>query len=841
MRSPLVCGPPHDAQERRIQLEAQALREAHQFEQQAVQTAQEYQDMLHELRRHADEQPEKNKIIWLRQLSQQADYRAEIHEFHTELLNMKEKSEMKSHLAANMCKIDQTVPSRTVESGPENVLNTLFPGRSTRWILPEELETPNRPTSLGLQSPVGPPVQLGPSPLTREYSVPPLGHIPPAQRGDVYDRAGDDGCELFGAPPESEEVDAPVCPAHAVQQPDELNDAHSPFAPPQPELLVAARCVNGTLLRPGQAEEESPSTACRQSEVCAPGGVPLGRGVPGQQQSPGGLGGRNIVPPVPPPPPPPPPVPHASAAPGAVTYPVQWTPLHTTPKAAGGGGGGPSGGPPNPGGGSSSQGSNPGGNPGSSSTAGSGGAGSGGGGPPPPGGGSSAPDGTPPQPSGGAAGNPGTTPPAPPGTPQPPRPSDPWGPLDRSRKALPKLMLPSNYKACSILDMRQLLESWYYKCTFAVATWRGDKQRYWLTEILDRARARHDQWLQSSPSQRASLEPAYILGDRKNIPEEQNAVESVLRTELLDAIPKPIAESCMMHGYCTAELIVWYVMKQFIMPHDINEVTMQREILTLPKVSPSTLDQGCVWLEEMQHRLNLCMKTGQQVHPRTIIIFVQEVLSGITQYYRTVGNIWDSLYQKHQLRDSNLTLERVYAMLAEFLIELRVYEEQDKITQIVTGSSTAVKHSMYDEYVSASKGKVPAKGKGKQRDGKCQQSKWRPACEDYWKPGGCSQGHNCPRYHPRRQPGRCAICGSTEWQADQCEIEEHEASKGKKGKGKGSKPKGKSKGKATPRSITPRPTQSSSTKHEQPQPKPKPEARSCMTNDFLFAMMNTMG
>ena len=135
--------------------------------------------------------------------------------------------------------------------------------------------------------------------------------------------------------------------------------------------------------------------------------------------------------------------------------------------------------------------------------------------------------------------------------------------------------------------------------------------------------------------------------------------------------------------------------------------------------------------------------------------------------------------------------------------------------------------------------------------------------------GGCSQGHHCPKFHPRRQPGRCAICGSTrhptsqctrpvkpkaknaeldestgvweesERQDDQFETEEYEAVKGKKGKGKGSKPKGKSKGKTTPKSIAPRPTQSSPTKNERSQPKPKPEARSCMTNDFLFAMMNT--
>ena len=96
---------------------------------------------------------------------------------------------------------------------------------------------------------------------------------------------------------------------------------------------------------------------------------------------------------------------------------------------------------------------------------------------------------------------------------------DPWASLDRSRKSLPKLSLPSNYKSCSILDMQQMLEVWYDKSTFAIATWRGDAQRYWLTQVLDCARARHDQWLQSTPSQRATLEPAYILGDRKHIPE----------------------------------------------------------------------------------------------------------------------------------------------------------------------------------------------------------------------------------------------------------------------------------------------------------------------------------
>ena len=70
-----------------------------------------------------------------------------------------------------------------------------------------------------------------------------------------------------------------------------------------------------------------------------------------------------------------------------------------------------------------------------------------------------------------------------------------------------------------------MLEDWYNNSTFASATWRGDAQRYWLDQVLEPPRLRRDQWRQSP--RRASLEPAFILGDRKLIPEAANAVECV--------------------------------------------------------------------------------------------------------------------------------------------------------------------------------------------------------------------------------------------------------------------------------------------------------------------------
>ena len=83
---------------------------------------------------------------------------------------MREKSEMQSHLSDHMCRLE--APSRNVESEPENVLNTASPGRTSSWILANELmSTPDRPTTSGLQSPAGVPMQSGPLLLLKSIVV----------------------------------------------------------------------------------------------------------------------------------------------------------------------------------------------------------------------------------------------------------------------------------------------------------------------------------------------------------------------------------------------------------------------------------------------------------------------------------------------------------------------------------------------------------------------------------------------------------------------------------------------------------------------------------------------
>ena len=123
----------HTAQERQLRLEAQALRQAQEQEQQAAQVTQEHELAIRELRRQAEEQPAIQKTLWnvnsRSNLPTRPRFMSSIRRCSTCERSL---SHSDSHLAANMRKLEHSVPSRSVESEPENVLNTRSPGRCSR-------------------------------------------------------------------------------------------------------------------------------------------------------------------------------------------------------------------------------------------------------------------------------------------------------------------------------------------------------------------------------------------------------------------------------------------------------------------------------------------------------------------------------------------------------------------------------------------------------------------------------------------------------------------------------------------------------------------------------------
>ena len=221
----------YTAPERQLQLEAQALKQSQEQEQQAYSLAQEHECAIQEFRRQAEEQPEVLKSPWQTQLSQQASYKAEIHELYTEMLNMQERSEMKAALSANMRRLEQ--PSLTVEAEPESVLNTASPGRRSSSIRDND----SNETTGGVRTPEGAPVPYGPSPVTQQYSHQVDLSVPPAQWGDRDFRTHDDeeDVDLFqdALQPGADQVAQLVEQELFQEQQDELNAASAP-RPVQP-------------------------------------------------------------------------------------------------------------------------------------------------------------------------------------------------------------------------------------------------------------------------------------------------------------------------------------------------------------------------------------------------------------------------------------------------------------------------------------------------------------------------------------------------------------------------------------------------------------------------------
>ena len=421
------------------------------------------------------------------------------------------------------------------------------------------------------------------------------------------------------------------------------------------------------------------------------------------------------------------------------------------------------------------------------------------------------------------------------------------GTVGQVQKTLPKLLLPSNYK-----DTQRCLK-------FGMTSPRYLARRCSKILAYSSSRARSKQtWsmVAKSPAQRATLEPAYISGtasySRASIYSRRSKAYSrssqCFALNSWKSFQSP-GRACMRHGYCTAELMVWYVMKQLILPPDVNEVTMQKEILTPPKVPPAPLDQASTWLEDAASIES--MHQDQAECASKDHSSIRQTWS-VTQYYRTIGNIWDNLYSEHQLRDSNITLDRVYTCL-QILIELKLNEEQVNITQIATGSN-GLRSTQWWRIHPCSKGKVPSKGKGKGEKVKAESligvhramttGSLTVAHKDTIVQGtiqGDSQDDVhlwlysplCFSMHTfsQAQSQECRV-GCTAWQ--------QEESNGKSSRGRPKsmklprarkeKVRGRSR-KASPRerahrdrSCTPRPSQIQPSRSDRPQPKAKPEA-----------------
>eukprot|EP00975_Prorocentrum_lima_P055899 11719125-Prorocentrum_lima.AAC.1 len=80
--------------------------------------------------------------------------------------------------------------------------------------------------------------------------------------------------------------------------------------------------------------------------------------------------------------------------------------------------------------------------------------------------------------------------------------------------------------------------------------------------IVAHARHKHDEWLEWSPDQRAAVGSSYCYGDQLPFPPRSTVLESHLRIELMESIPKPMQLQCKKHGMFDSMGILVRVMRK---------------------------------------------------------------------------------------------------------------------------------------------------------------------------------------------------------------------------------------------------------------------------------------
>ena len=104
--------------------------------------------------------------------------------------------------------------------------------------------------------------------------------------------------------------------------------------------------------------------------------------------------------------------------------------------------------------------------------------------------------------------------------------------INKWAKPIPKLDLPSRIHTQKASKIKQIWETWCVQVALALSTWNSLAVPYW-SDIYGRAERDYEQWRKSTMTARHKHETRFLYGRKAPIPPNCDAIEALLRLELL--------------------------------------------------------------------------------------------------------------------------------------------------------------------------------------------------------------------------------------------------------------------------------------------------------------------
>eukprot|EP00971_Amphidinium_carterae_P069729 1379770-Amphidinium_carterae.2 len=165
--------------------------------------------------------------------------------------------------------------------------------------------------------------------------------------------------------------------------------------------------------------------------------------------------------------------------------------------------------------------------------------------------------------------------------------------IQKSRKELPKLLVPQNVTSTPAAAVRQPFEKWVVSATLAVTTWTLTMTaRDHFVLVVKEARKNLKIW-QNAPHQEKKLkmELSYLHGAERPVPPRVSSIEAIMRVGRLEKLPPWLARKCTIQGHYNTVDVLSKVFREMFLHEDLGKLNMADDILSYPTKIPSNFNQ----------------------------------------------------------------------------------------------------------------------------------------------------------------------------------------------------------------------------------------------------------
>ena len=304
-----------------------------------------------------------------------------------------------------------------------------------------------------------------------------------------------------------------------------------------------------------------------------------------------------------------------------------------------------------------------------------------------------------------------------------------------------QLDLPPRIHTQKASKIKQIWETWCVQVALALSTWSSLAVPYWR-DICGQAERDYEKWRKSTMSARYKHETRFLYGRKAPIPPNCDAIEALLRLELLTQFPNWLTQKATMLGCTSSHDILKMALKKIFFNEDATRFDLVEELYSLSQKPSSTMHTFAAWLEDWVTKLVAADEISAYVEPRRAMAVLSHVGKPLQASDTLFMTEWVAIFRESGLRD-DVSVENLRGACLQLVVCARARARELQVDVQVERASRAVV---------AANTVTPTKGRSTPA--------MEPAvCKFFLTAEGCKFGDECKYKHPRTT-GKCLRCGA---------------------------------------------------------------------------------